>query len=112
MVAQSGDLFSKVFPWLAVLIGAAIAGAIIIALVRRALRHPGDGDAGGFTLHDLRRMHGAGTLTDEEFARARDAMIAKVRGRSTDVGAGERSNPDRLDDTLAPNDREDAPGSG
>jgi hypothetical protein len=110
-VAQAGDLFSKVFPWLAVLIGAAIAGAIIIALVRRALRDEEDGDEGGFTLHDLRRMHGEGKLSDEEFARARDAMIAKVRGRGG--AARERPDPGRADGgARAPDDREGARGSG
>lgn len=112
-MAQPGDLFSKVFPWLAVLIGAAIAGAIIIALVRRALRDEDDADGGGFTLHDLRRMHGEGKLSDEEFARARDAMIAKVRGRGADGAARERPNPGGSDGgARAPDDREDARGSG
>jgi hypothetical protein len=77
---------SEVLPWLLVLLGAVIIGGIILVAVRRTLRSGGGGppaDA-GFTLQDLRDLHAAGELSDDEFARARDAMIERVKGATSE----------------------------
>jgi len=58
----------------------AVVGAIVIAVARRMLHRGASSADAGFTLHDLRRMRDAGELSDEEFERARAALIGRVRG--------------------------------
>ena len=65
-------------PWLGALGLAVLIGAVAIHFVRRWLT-PADGESGDFTLKQLRDLHAAGDLTDEEFDRAKDTVI----GRST-----------------------------
>lgn len=77
-----------------VLIVAVLVGFAILYWVRRRLT----GDASqagdhGFTLHDLRTLHERGDLTDDEFNRAREAMISRVRGSDdTDDDTDENSD--------------------
>ncbi|MHC5001940.1 MAG: hypothetical protein ACYTJ0_02355 [Planctomycetota bacterium] len=83
LVATTGSaetLFRDVVPWLAALLVLLVIGAFVIAWLRR-VAHGGsdDGSATGFTLQDLRDMHAAGQLTNEEFQRARDEMIGRLR---------------------------------
>jgi len=67
-----------------VLIGLGVAGFLLVSWVRRRMLES-DGDTSdasrqaGFSLFELRQLHKQGKLTDEEFARARDAMTAKLR---------------------------------
>ncbi len=71
-------LFSDVMPWLLLFMGLVIVGGVIIMLARRVLNTTSSSTQPGFTLHDLRTLHTKGELTDEEFERAREAMIARV----------------------------------
>jgi hypothetical protein len=86
------DLFADILPWMAMLLGLVVVGGLVIFVVRRY----GRGDAGtsaGFTLHDLRTMHAAGELSDEEFARAREALIGRTRAAAEPPrGAGRTGN--------------------
>jgi hypothetical protein len=85
LTASSGraeQLFPEVFPWLAALIGFIIVGSIVITAVRRWQRGTGRSQGESFTLHDLRELHRQGQLSDEEFERARQAIIDQVK-RST-----------------------------
>ena len=79
---QSGDLSASllgdVLPWLGILALLAIVGWLAIVFVRRRIRRS-DEDEAPFTLDDLRRLHREGKLSDAEFARTRDAMIAATR---------------------------------
>ena len=72
--------FGGLLPWLGVLLGMVVVGAIVIAWTRRLLRGEDQSAGAGFTLHDLRELHRRGELNDEEFQRAREAMIGRVRG--------------------------------
>ncbi len=76
--SPGGSLFAHVLPWLVALLGVVVIGAAGIWVVRRLVRQESDGGAGGFTLQDLRDMKASGQLGDEEFNRARDAMIGRL----------------------------------
>lgn len=79
-LAPSGQLFTDVLPWLLMLVGLVIVGAVFIYAARRMLRSSGSSSASaGFTLQGLRELHAAGELSTEEYERARTAMIGQVR---------------------------------
>jgi len=75
---KSSRLFGEVLPWLILLIGVVLAGAIAIYYIRRSLKDT-KSHGGGFTLQDLRDMHAAGELSDDEFERAKAQMIGRLR---------------------------------
>jgi len=68
-----------------------IVGGVVLLRLRRGIREDSSDPTVGFTLHELRGMHARGELTDEEFARARDALVDGVR-RSAERGAAERDS--------------------
>ena len=76
--SPGGSLFAHVLPWLVALLGVVVIGATGIWFVRRMVRQESGDGAGGFTLQDLRDMKASGQLGDEEFNRARDAMIGRL----------------------------------
>lgn len=78
-----GGVFSDVAPWLAILGLLVIVGGVVLLHLRRRLGRDESAPPTGFTLHELREMHARGELTDEEFERARTALLAGVR-RSAD----------------------------
>ena len=79
----AGTGFSDVAIWLAVLGLLVIVGGVVLLHLRRRMGRDESAPPTGFTLHDLREMHARGELTDEEFQRARTALLAGVR-RSAD----------------------------
>jgi hypothetical protein len=84
--ATASPARNEALVWLALLLGLTIVGFIAIMLLRRWYRGTTSPDgAAGFTLHDLRQMRAAGQLSDEEFEKARDAMITRLRSRSADA---------------------------
>jgi hypothetical protein len=86
---KGSRLFAEVLPWLLVLLGVIIVGGVIIFLARRYMQSGGASQAVGFTLHDLRQMHGAGEINDEEFERAKSQMIGRLKSASNaDAAAG------------------------
>ncbi len=52
--------------------------------------------AAGFGVGDLRRMHEAGELTDAEYERARDRLVARARKMANDDAGELPHEPDRL----------------
>lgn len=79
-LAPGGQLFTDVLPWLVILLGLVIVGAVFIYAARQMLRSSGSSSASaGFTLQGLRELHAAGELSTEEYERARTAMIGQVR---------------------------------
>lgn len=55
-----------------------VIGYIGVSMLRRWMRRgPNDRAVMPFTLEDLRTMHREGQLSDEEFNRAREQMLAK-----------------------------------
>ncbi len=92
-VDRSSRLLADVLPWLIVLVGIVIAGAIIAFLVRRSMRKE-DTSSDGFTLQDLRDLRAAGELTDQEFERAKVMMIGRLTApKSTPQTAKPESPP-------------------
>ena len=79
-VAQASPATS-VLLWTLVLIAAAIAGGAVVLLVRRrVMRSDAERRGHGLSLSDLRKMRDRGDLTDEEYERARAAIIGTVAG--------------------------------
>lgn len=78
----SGGLLVELAPWLVALVAVIAVGSLVVHLIRRRIAATAAPDE-GFTLDDLRRLHAAGELDDGEFARAKAALIARVRGSAT-----------------------------
>lgn len=55
----------------------AFAGFLVAMRLRRWARDPHVDAEVPFTLEDLRRLHREGRITDEEFRRAHDSMLAR-----------------------------------
>ena len=96
--------FGELLPWLIVLLALAIVGGLIIMALRRRVRSPHAAPSEGFTLHDLRQMHAAGQLSDEEFQRAKAALIERVKGATSEneVEAGADSSEEQRGPRDAP----------
>src|SRR3954451_10469397 len=75
VLAKAGA--ADVIMWSAALLILLVVGMVVVARMRRRLRQD-DAPAPslGFTLSDLRQMHRAGQLTDEEFNRAKEKIVA------------------------------------
>lgn len=76
--------------WTGVLLVAVLVGAVVVFFVRRQMvgGDPSDGAmAGGGLLDELRQMHRRGEIGDDEFERARAAMLARATGKPV-AGAG------------------------
>ena len=84
---SSGSLFSQVAPILLVLLVVVLVGAIVIYAARRAAQ-PGESSDVPFTLQDLRDLHAQGKLSDEEFARAKEAMIGRLKAQAESAETG------------------------
>ena len=76
-------LFIDMLPWLGLLCVIVLILGVLAMWIRARLRTPGNPTGDGYTLVDLRQMHARGELSDEEFDKAREAMIAGVRGPDT-----------------------------
>jgi hypothetical protein len=76
-LAQEGT-FGALF-WCAVLFVFLLAAGVIVMWVRKALSPNEDFHGEGFSLGDLRRLHKAGQLTDEEFDRAKSLIVAGMQ---------------------------------
>lgn len=76
------------------LLGVVIIGFIAIYFARRYTQRdrPASGEA--FTLHDLRVLHADGRITDDEFEKARGAMIGRVTAEHSAEELSGRSTGD------------------
>jgi hypothetical protein len=100
-------LLADVLPWLSALVALMVVGAVAIYLIRRTLTSDNAlSSKTSFTLQDLRDMHAAGDLTDEEFQRAKDAMIGRLANTST----SSKPTPPRQQDAGAGNTQPPATG--
>jgi uncharacterized membrane protein len=62
-----------------------VIGWFAVVRVRRWMRDASE-DAAAFTLEDLRRLRREGKITEDEFNRAREAMIGSVRSKASGGG--------------------------
>jgi hypothetical protein len=65
--------------WGAVLIVILIIAFVAVIYVRRLMSHDEDFHGEGFTLGDLRQLHKAGQLSDEEFDKAKSLLVAGLQ---------------------------------
>lgn len=73
-----------------------VVGYIGVSMLRRWMRRgPVERTAMPFTLEDLRTMHRDGQLSDEEFNRARERLLARF-GASDVVASGEADERENL----------------
>lgn len=77
---ESASGLASTLPPLLGLIVLVVVGWIAVVRIRRWMRESAE-QAAPFTLEDLRRLHREGKLTDEEFARAREAMLGSIRSK-------------------------------
>ena len=78
-LAQSDGDGGGVFVWLGALLVLVVGLFVVVVWVRRRLSPNEDFRGEGFTLGDLRRLHNAGQLSDEEFEKAKAGMIAAAQ---------------------------------
>ncbi len=79
---DGGTLFVDLLPTMVVLLVIAVVGGIAILWIRRSLKAAKEPEV-GFTLEDLRRLHRSGGLNDDEFARAKERMLASRPSRES-----------------------------
>ena len=74
---------SRIVFWVALLIGVVLVGSIAVFIVRRKLlsKDVSTGDDLG-VLDSLRAMRDSGTMSDEEYAAARKAIVEKAGKRA------------------------------
>ncbi|MCA9285217.1 MAG: hypothetical protein KDA22_08395 [Phycisphaerales bacterium] len=92
------DLFPQVIGWLGAMAALAVVGAIVIMVLARRLRADDGDEPDGLTLEGIRELRRRGQLTDEEFDRARSAIVDAARrsaSRRTDAGPKHAPRADR-----------------
>tara|TARA_B100001964_G_C13932865_1_gene465373 strand:+ start:176 stop:448 length:273 start_codon:yes stop_codon:yes gene_type:complete len=78
-----GSGFAKILPALLLLLAFTIVGGVIILGLRRTLKKPPSNNI-AFTLGDLKKLRNEGAITDEEYERAKQSIIAAVKKSTTD----------------------------
>lgn len=88
--ASSGATLDVLF-WAGVLIVVVVLGGLVMMWLRSRMFRADDQDAASGAsgmLEDLRRAHRAGTLSDEQFQRARDRVLSAAQGKPASGRAG------------------------
>ena len=77
----SSERIAGVVAWSVGLLLALVLGMVAAARLKRRLRQDDvqPAAASGFTLSDLRQMHRSGQLTDAEFERAKEKVVAAAQ---------------------------------
>lgn len=65
--------------WLFVLLGIVWLGLLLVSRVKRIMSQPAQREAAGFSLSDLRKLRDGGQISDEEFERAKEKVVAATR---------------------------------
>ena len=106
-IAQTSGAPLEILLWSAVLIGLLLVAWFVVALVRnRASGWAEQSQSSPFSLHQLRRLHREGQLTDDEFERARQRVL--------EMAGAAPAEPDRAEEEPppGPSDRSDEPPDG
>jgi hypothetical protein len=81
--AASGDLFSRLLPWIGGLVVLALVGGVLMLWTRRmATGQGGPTETAGFGLDELQAMRDRGEITAEEHERARRRMVERLASRA------------------------------
>lgn len=76
--------FSDILPALLLLLAFTIVGGIVILVLRRKLKQPPTSTL-AFTLGDLKKLRDEGAITLQEYERAKDSIIQRVKSATTDI---------------------------
>src|SRR3954468_19959922 len=85
---------SKDLNWTPIIIGCLILivvvvlGLLVVSWMKRRMQAGGEPVPAGFTLSDLRRLHKAGQITDEEFERAKARTIERYKAKEKKAREG------------------------
>ena len=78
----SGDLFTRLLPWLGGLVALAVVGGILMAWTRRmAVGRDAASSPHGFGLDELEAMKARGEISPDEYERARRRMVDREASR-------------------------------
>ena len=102
-VTQQGGSFAELLPWLLLLVGIVVAGAVAISFIRRWMKDDGRPRQIGFTLSDLRQMHAEGRLSKEELEKAEQHLIKKVRSTMSPEDLARRDQIRASSSSTSPN---------
>jgi hypothetical protein len=89
---QPSELFGALLPVLLILVGIVFVGWIAMLMIRRSVRSGSDSLGGSFTLGQLRKLHAAGELNDQEYEDARSVILGQVHPTGSDT---ELKSPDK-----------------
>ena len=78
-----GDSLTEILPATGLLLLFAIVGSVIILRLRNKFTSPPN-NIMTFSLGELKKLHEDGTLTLEEFERAKQSIIDSMKGSTTD----------------------------
>ena len=84
--SRTDQILPELLPWLALLLGLVVVGAIVLAVLRRHTSSTESDELDGFTLHGLRELHARGELTEKEFERAKASVIERAKASSPATG--------------------------
>lgn len=73
------DVFMSILPYAAVIIVVTIVGGVIMMISRRKIDSASAAGPVGFNLSDLKELRDRGELSEAEYERARQEVIARAR---------------------------------
>lgn len=76
--------FTDILPAIILLLAFTIVGGVVIFGLRRKLKQPPSTTI-AFTLGDLKRLRDEGSISQQEYERAKDSIIASVKKTTTDI---------------------------
>ncbi|HEX2971320.1 MAG TPA: hypothetical protein VHP11_03245 [Tepidisphaeraceae bacterium] len=76
----------SIIVWCLILVAAILVGFAIAVWVKRRITEPEQSASPGFSLEDLRQLHRAGKLSDEEYERARARMALGLMKKEKPTG--------------------------
>ena len=94
------QLFPAVLPALLILGGIVIVAWIILVIVRRSKQRVDGGLEDSFSLEQLRRMHEAGELDDEEYEQARSVILGHFATTKSDTQQARSEDESEPDPTV------------
>jgi uncharacterized membrane protein len=81
LLAQASGGVLRIWLWGAVLIALAVGALFVMLAIKRRFIGGGENKSSTWTLQDLRELHAAGQLSDEEYRTLRDQVVGSVGAR-------------------------------
>lgn len=103
MLAQAEPSVGPPLFWSLVLILIIVVLFGAVAMYRRWMNADDTSAGDGFTLSDLRRLHKAGQMTDEEFEKAKRILIGSVKAAAEKMGEKPKEGPRTIGPDLDEN---------